>query len=200
MHTLCRACSVCCWGRSANSSGPPSQRACARGRAGRRAGRPLAALPTRWLHTAHTGTLLRAQGRCHRPPPLPHGEHTVGALWYSARSPPSRHAHLRVVDVGCSRVVVPRLVVAAPSPLGVVVADGGRIPGQAAAKLVPLAVAALLVRTAVVDHNVGNDLEPHIMAGADTLAQVAITADASEAFRRGGASVQSVNSGGPLRE
>ena len=52
---------------------------------------------------------------------------------------------LRVVDVGRRGVVVARLVRALAAPLRVVVADGGGVPGQAAAELVPLAVRALFL-------------------------------------------------------
>jgi len=55
---------------------------------------------------------------------------------------------LRVVDVGRRRVVVARLVVAFAPPRRVVVADGARVPGQAAAEAVPLAVGRLVVRAA----------------------------------------------------
>ena len=64
-----------------------------------------------------------------------------------------------MVDVGRRRVVLALLGVAAPAVVGVPRHDGRRVPREAAAKLVVLAVGAPLMRAAVVDHHVRYDLQ-----------------------------------------
>jgi hypothetical protein len=53
-------------------------------------------------------------------------------------------ALLRVVNVGCRRIIIARLVSATASKRWIIVADGGVVPRQPTTKFVPLAIAALV--------------------------------------------------------